>query len=186
MSHHRLAASTCPPDGPLAATYVVDTNVLLVANGQHPGVSSEGVARCAAWLRALMETGRVALDEGFEIVREYQHKTHASDGKGAGDVFLRWILHRLDDAARCDLVKLTPHPIRGYESFPDDPLLSAFDASDRKFVAVAMAHPEHPTILQASDSKWLDWSPALARHGVRVHFLCESALQAFHVHKFGK
>jgi hypothetical protein len=53
-----------------------------------------------------MHTGRIALDEGFEIVREYQHKTHASDGQGAGDAFLRWVLHQLDNPARCDLVKL--------------------------------------------------------------------------------
>ena len=166
--------------------YVVDTNVILVANGQHPGVSADCTRRCALWLETLMATGRVALDEGYEIVREYQHKTHASNGQGAGDAFLRWVLHRLDDPARCDLVKIAPHALRGYEDFPDDPRLASFDAADRKFVAVARAHPEHPPILQAADSKWLDWSPALAMHGVAVQFLCHAELHAFHVHKFGQ
>ncbi|MFT3856190.1 MAG: hypothetical protein QM742_01305 [Aquabacterium sp.] len=175
----------CQPDAPRAATYVVDTNVLLVANGQHPGVSADCVRRCAHWLETLMATGRIALDDQFEIVREYQHKTHASNGQGAGDAFLRWLLHRLDDAARCDLVTLVPDPARGYASFPDDPVLANFDAADRKFIAVACAHPEHPPILQATDSKWLDWSPALALQGVSVQYLCEAEVQAFHLHKFG-
>jgi len=186
MRHRSRTYSPCPPDGPRPATYVVDTNVILVANGQHPCVSPECVQRCAHWLQALMDTGRVALDEGFEIVREYQHKTHASDGHGVGDAFLRWVLHHLDDPARCDLVTLAPHVQRGYDTFPDDARLLAFDAADRKFIAVAAAHPEHPPILQASDSKWLDWSPALAEHGVTVQFLCDAEVHAFHAHKFGQ
>jgi hypothetical protein len=184
--HHFGANKPAPPDGPQAATYVVDTNVILVANGQHPDVSLECSRRCARWLEDLMHTGRIALDEGFEIVREYQHKTHASDGQGAGDAFLRWVLHQLDNPARCDLVKLDSNHMRGYEAFPDDPELAAFDPMDRKFVAVARLHPESPPILQAADCKWLDWSSALAKHGVRVQFLCDADLHRFHLHKFGE
>lgn len=189
MTHaHRpeMPARPALPDGPRAATYVVDTNVILVANGQHPGVSSECQARCAHWLDELMATGRVALDAGFEIVREYQHKTHASDGSGKGDAFLRWVLHHLDNPARCDLVEIAPDARRGYEAFPFDSALNGFDASDRKFVAVARTHPEAPPILQAADCKWLDWSAALAEHGVRVQFLCDAELHQFHVNKFGQ
>lgn len=189
MTHaHRpeMPAQPAMPDGPRAATYVVDTNVILVANGQHPGVSSECAARCAHWLDELMATGRVALDAGFEIVREYQHKTHASDGQGKGDAFLRWVLHNMDNPARCDLVEIAPDARRGYAAFPRDSALNGFDASDRKFVAVARTHPEAPPILQAADCKWLDWSAALAEHGVRVQFLCDAELREFHVHKFGQ
>jgi hypothetical protein len=175
-----------PPDGPLAATYVVDTNVILVANGQHPGVSQACRQRCAAWLTGIMAIGRVAVDDAFEIVREYEHKTHASDGQGVGDVFLRWLLHHLDDAVRCDLVGLRPHPERLYDAFPHDPALAHFDPADRKFVAVAACHPEHPVILQAADCKWLDWDAALARHDVRVQLLCDAEMQQFHAHKFGQ
>lgn len=191
MSHgHSPATSSAnagaTDDSPRAATYVVDTNVILVANGQHPDVSADCVARCRHWLQALMATARIAVDEGFEIVREYEHKTHASDGTGVGDAFLRWVLHELDNPARCDQVTIVPDAARGYVGFPDDPDLAHFDASDRKFVAVARAHPEAPTILQAADCKWLDWQPALARHGVPVRFLCEADVHAFHLHKFGQ
>jgi hypothetical protein len=159
--------------------------VILVANGQHPGVSEACQQRCASWLRQLMSQGRVALDEGFEILREYQHKTHASSGDGVGDAFVRWVLHHVEESARCDLVAIEPDAQRGWRSFPNDPRLAHFDPADRKFVAVACLHPEHPPILQAADSKWLDWRAALAEHGVQVHMLCEPDLHGFHVHKFG-
>lgn len=166
-------------------TYVVDTNVLLVANGQHPDVSLACVMTCREWLTRLMAEGRVALDDAYAIVNEYQHKTHASDGQGVGDAFVRWVLHHLDDAARCDLIHLDPHVQRGFLSFPVDVDLNHFDDSDRKFVAVAHAHPERPPILQAADSKWLDWAPHLGEHGVQIRFLCCEDVQEFHVHKFG-
>lgn len=166
-------------------TFVVDTNVILVANGQHAAVSSDCVRCCAQWLMGLMATGRVALDDAYEIVGEYQHKTHASTGEGAGDQFVRWVLHHIDNPARIDLVALQPHPKRGYAAFPDDARLAHFDASDRKFVALSRAHPERPVIWQAADCKWLDWAPALADHGVTLALLCEPEMHAFHLHKFG-
>ncbi|HET8870536.1 MAG TPA: hypothetical protein VFM48_08825 [Aquabacterium sp.] len=166
-------------------TWVVDTNVILVANGQHQGVDAASTEVCARWLEALMQTGRLALDDRHEIIGEYLHKTHASDGAGVGDAFLRWVLHNQDNPARIDLVSVEPDARRGYVAFPDDPRLARFDASDRKFVAVARSHPECPAIWQATDSKWLDWAPALADHGVQVRFLCTSVVAAFHRHKFG-
>ena len=183
------AEPTLPPDTePLpdaTGTWVVDTNVILVANGQHQGVDAASVRTCARWLQALMQTGRLALDDRHEIVGEYQHKTHASDGQGVGDAFLRWVLHNQDNPARIDLVSIEPDARRGYASFPSDLSLNAFDPSDRKFVAVACAHPEHPAIWQATDSKWLDWAAPLAQHGIAVRFLCDEAVHAFHRHKFG-
>lgn len=166
-------------------THVVDTNVILIANGQHPAVSAACAECCAQWLQALMAEGRVALDDAYEILGEYQHKTHASNGQGVGDQFIRWLLHEMDNSARCDLVHLEPDELRGYVSFPDDERLAHFDASDRKFVAVSRLHPEHPPIWQAADSKWLDWAPALAEHEVRIMLLCEPEMHQFHIHKFG-
>ncbi len=197
MSHHAHFPLPETPDGPRAATYVVDTNVILVANGQHEHVSVACQQRCAHWLQGLMAQGRIALDSGFEILREYQHKTQLQALPDAmpptgeavkdrvGDAFVRWALHHVNDAARCDLIDLEPDASKGWRSFPDDPRLAHFDPSDRKFVAVAALHPERPPILQAADSKWLDWRGALAEHGVAVQMLCEPEMQQFHLHKFG-
>lgn len=175
--------------GPLAATYVVDTNVILVANGQHEAVSAACVQCCQRWLQGIMQAGRVALDDHFEILGEYQHRLHAAGhlgpSAGVGDAFVAWLLHHLDDSARCDQVSLMPDAGRGWQAFPDDPRLQDFDPADRKFVALARTHPESPTILQAADSKWLDWAAPLVDHGVRIQFLCEAEVQRFHRHKFG-
>lgn len=167
-------------------TKVVDTNVILVANGQHPDVSATCVAACAKRLHGVMQSGRVALDDGYRVLKEYQHKTNAKTGKHPGDVFVKWLLRNNANPARCDLVPLEEHEERGFASFPADERLARFDPPDRKFVAVSAAHPDHPPILQASDSKWLDWSLALRDHGIEVEFLCCADIESFDAKKKGR
>ena len=48
---------------------------------------------------------------------------------------------------------------------------------DRKFVAVACAHPGQPSILQAVDSKWSNFLGALTQHGVTIEYLCPANMQ---------
>lgn len=167
-------------------TYVIDTNVILVANGQHADVSSGCTAACAQRLYDVKQTGRVAIDNAYKILLEYQRKTTPSIGKGAGDAFLKWLLQNASNPQRCDQVALTEHDDRRFESFPDDPRLESFDPPDRKFVAVAAAHPDKPPILQAADSKWLDWAPALRDHGIDVEFLCPKDVLKFDNKKKGR
>ncbi len=167
-------------------TSVVDTNVILVANGQHGDVSPDCVTACARRLEAIMSGQRIALDEGFEILSEYQNKTTPKTSNRPGDAFVKWALRNNANPQWCDLVKLTPHSKRGYESFPEDDRLANFDPPDRKFVAVTAAHKERPPILQAADSKWIDWEVALKDHGISVEFLCPKDIKRFHKKKFGK
>jgi hypothetical protein len=166
-------------------TVVVDTNVILVANGQHEGVGAQCVANCGQRLREIMANDRVAIDDRYEIIVEYQNKTSPRAGKRPGDAFLKWLLRNNANPQRCDQVHLAANPARGFESFPDDPQLANFDLPDRKFVAVAAAHPEKPPILQAADSKWVDWSVPLAEHGVSVDFLCRKDILRFRQNKVG-
>lgn len=167
-------------------TVIVDTNVILVANGQHEDVGEACVASCARRLQAIMVGGRIALDDGYRILKEYQHKTSPHLGKRAGDAFLKWLLRNCANPQRCDQVALVDDALRGFESFPDDARLAAFDPPDRKFVAVACAHDGHPPIAQAADSKWLDWEAALKDHGVTVDFLCPADIQGFDDQKKGR
>ncbi len=158
---------------------IVDTNVILVANRQHAGVSDACIVSCAQRLHAIMTSGRVAIDDGYRILNEYQNKTTPHVGKRPGDAFVKWLLRNNANDEKCDRVKLADHPERGFESFPDDPRLENFDPPDRKFVAVACTHDQHPPIAQAADSKWLDWEPALRDHGVSVEFLCPGDIRRF-------
>ena len=170
----------------MTSVAVVDTNVILVANGQHQDVSPDCISACTLKLQTLMARERIALDDAFEILLEYQNKTTPKTGNRPGDAFVKWALQNNANATRCDLIPITPDGTRGYEEFPDDKRLDNFDPPDRKFVAVAAAHPNDPPILQAADSKWLDWAPALSDHGIEVGFLCASDIQRFHNKKSAK
>jgi hypothetical protein len=164
-------------------TSIVDTNVILVANRQHQDVSPQCIANCTNALQLLMQKGKLAIDDRFRILLEYQNKTQPNKGKGPGDAFVKWALQNNANPARCDRVPIVAHAERKYESFPDDADLVTFDPPDRKFVAVSAAHPEKPPILQAADSKWLVWAPALKRYGVHVEFLCKDDIQRFQKNK---
>ena len=163
---------------------VIDTNVLLVANGQHPDVSAACVATCVERLQTMQAEGTVVLDNGHRILGEYLHKTQANRPRGVGDLFLKWLLRNEANPQRVEQVTLTETGEGGFAEFPGAELQEHFDPSDRKFAAVAHAHPDHPPIWQAADSKWLDWWPALAAGGVRVDFLCPQDACRFHHDKF--
>lgn len=164
---------------------VVDTNVVLVANGQHADVSPDCVKSCVLALQGIMRSGKLALDDRFLILREYQNKTLPKKGNRPGDAFVKWALNNRCNVKWVDQVTLLEHDERGFESFPNDTDLANFDAPDRKFVAVSGAHLDKPFIAQATDSKWLDWAPALKRHGIEVSFLCKADIHQFHENKFG-
>lgn len=163
---------------------VIDTNVLLVANGQHADMSAAGVSECVRRLQTMQAGGTVVIDDGYRIVGEYLHKSRPNAQKGAGDVFLKWLLQNTSNSGRVDSVSLTELAPNHYAEFPDPALAPQFDAPDRKFAAVAHAHPDKPPVWQAADSKWLDWWPALAAKGVRVDFLCPEDACRFYAKKF--
>lgn len=160
-------------------TVVVDTNVILTANRQHADVSEACIVSCAKRLHEIVTSGRVAIDDEYRILKEYQNGTTPHIGKRPGDAFVKWLLRNNANPLRCDQVKLMDHAERGYESFPQDDRLDAFDPADRKFVAVAHAHADKPPILQATDSKWIDWASALSDQGVGVEFLCPTDIRTF-------
>lgn len=162
---------------------VIDTNVLLVANDQHGEVSEDCVSECVKRLQAMQKNGIVVIDDGFRILREYQNKTSLNPPKGVGDVFLKWLL-RQSGSAQVEQVVLNEAAENCFAEFPDQALETLFDISDRKFAAVAHAHPEKPAIWQAADCKWLDWWPRLRAKGVQVDFLCPTDVCAFYGEKF--
>ena len=156
---------------------IVDTNVVVVANGRSEQASSDCVETCGDRLEEIMRgEEKLGLDNRWIILREYMQNLR-SNGADVGDRFLGWVLANRDE--RCDLISITP--INGseneFEEFPDDPALEDFDPDDRKFIAVALAHPEKPAILQAVDSQWWDFCDAFRRNGVTVEFICEADIQ---------
>ena len=164
---------------------VVDTNVILVANGAHADVTEECVIACIERLNELKKSGVLVVDDCYRIFAEYQRKTTPRAGKGVGDLFVQWALRHQHQTGHVHQVSITEHAPDRYAEFPDDATLeSDFDPADRKFVAVANAHSGNPTIWQAADSKWLDWWPALKACGVDVEFLCGAEVCRAYKKKF--
>ncbi len=161
---------------------VVDTNVPIAANGGSEQASPDCVLACVQHIEQITREGMLVLDDRWYIIREYMHRLHSSGQPGVGDAFLRWVLINQANPARCDLVKITPVDVNNpngtdFAEFPNDPALGKFDRDDRKFVAVAIAHPEHPPILEAVDFKWWNFKDVLYTHSVMIEFLCKEEMQ---------
>ena len=158
---------------------VADTNVAVVANALSEQASEDCVETCAERLEEIMRGEvKLVLDDDWQILGEYAQNLH-STGTDVGDRFLRWVLRNWRNPERCDLIYITP--VNGsknkFEEFPPDPALEGFDPADRKFIAVARAHPEKPPILQAVDSQWWDFRDAFRRNDIIVEFICEEDIQ---------
>lgn len=150
---------------------VIDTNVLVVANGGHPPASEACMIACIEALDAA-RARLVLVDDGGRILDEYKrHASHAGQ-PGVGDRFFKWLWDHQAVAESCSQLPITEDAARGFAEFPDDPALAAFDRDDRKFVAVALASGLRPPVLNASDSDWWEFEASLRHHGVEVNYLC--------------
>ncbi len=163
---------------------VIDTNVLRVAAGQHADVSPACVMACVQRLQAMQATGVTVIDDGYRILNEYLRNPSLTRTNEVGGQFLKWLLRHTGNAARVEQVALTERAADCFAEFPDATLEPHFDPPDRKFAAVAHAHPDKPPVWQAADCKWLDWWPALRTKGVTVEFLCPEDARRFYRNKF--
>jgi hypothetical protein len=157
----------------MSMRYVVDTNVPIVANGGKQigkfdrNASPECRIKAIEFLEKLFKRGRIILDLGGEIQTEYLRHLNASGQPGVGDRFLQVVLN--STPKRVERVELGKKDGE-FEDFPNDPRLSTFDQSDRKFVA---AGPKaKASIANATDSDWLSHHEALLANTIRVHFIC--------------
>ena len=87
---------------------------------------------------------------------------------GVGDTFYKHLLNHLYRSDRVQMVAVTPSedPARGFEELPEN----AFDASDRKFLGVAVV--AKAVVLNATDSDWDEHEALMDRLGVEVSQLC--------------
>lgn len=157
---------------------IVDTNVLVVANGN----SHAGSGCMAESIRQLVETRRsraLIVDQGNRIFDEYGRHCSRSGQPGVGDEFFRWVNENQGWLRR---VAVTPDEDRCFQEFPSDPALANFDRADRVFVAVSIAAASSDTpapnrIVNAVDSDYSHHLAALNKAGVQVTELCPETLK---------
>ena len=168
-------------------TVILDTNVIVIANGQTPQASTDCVRRCRERLDLILGgSEKVVLDYGQRILREYRRnlKDERHPRRGRGDLFMQWLRQNQWNEERCSLVHITPLADNGtdFAEFPnEDTALADFHKKDRKFIAVALAYQQTfgqaATLLLAIDRGWIAFVDALAAHGVAIDFLCEADIQ---------
>ncbi|HZI85524.1 MAG TPA: hypothetical protein VFD48_01735 [Pyrinomonadaceae bacterium] len=162
---------------------VIDTNVLLVADGRS-GMISNCQVECVERLEKVRETEQVVLDYGRLILGEYHNKLEPNGRPTPGNAFLKWLLQTQGRSVSWVTITPTTGDNKKFEQFPADAKLEeAFDPDDRKFVAAANAHNPRTSILQGSDSKWLEWEKSLASHGIILEVLCRAELEGVRMRK---
>lgn len=166
------------------STVVIDTNVLLVANRRHDGVSGACIAACVERLLNVRAAETVVLDDGRRIISEYAGNFQPARQPGVGDEFMKWLAQNQANVDRVHQVRIDEVAANEFAQFPDAQLQAEFDPPDRKFVATSAAHGDRPPIVQAADSKWVAWWARLAQHGIAVQFPCPHDIKRFYAGKF--
>lgn len=160
------------------AAFIVDVNVAIVANGKSPQADARCQLSCVRSLEEVRQN-MICLDAGDRIFTEYRkHLPMTGQDKDVvANEFMYWLSQNCHTPSVCERVAIREHHERGFEEFPDDPALAAFDRSDRKYVAVARASSHAPCILNAVDSDWRDFESELSRHSINVNELCPQNLR---------
>ena len=165
-------------------TRVIDTNVPLVIKFPD-GHSVDLLDACEELLEHILEKGLpIVTDADGEIVEEYFHKLQRSGQPSIGDAFAKYVFEQRftwDARFRPDIQPDSQLPNTYAVLGGDD---SQIDPSDRKFVATAKAAAV--PVVQAADTKWLDWGEVLRRHGVEVIYAHEDSIRAAYRRKFGR
>ena len=153
---------------------VVDTNVLVVAEGKRTGAGALCQKRAAEKPVSVQNNRSLVVDTSMEILRKYQRALTRHEGEpGPSQHFYVWVASSGDHK----LVQLHPHPQRGFEAFPADPRLETFDRDDRKFVAAAIASGRNETqVVNAVDSDYSLHRAAFEEAGVSIQELCPEEL----------
>ena len=127
---------------------VVDTNVGIVANG-NADVDPACQLACVNSLEHAMKGGVVALDDGGRIFEEYRTHFSFAGGPGIGHVFFKYVHDVQHRGERVRRFRITPSAdeSRGFEELPPN----TFDASDRKFLAVAVV--AKATVVNTTDQR---------------------------------
>lgn len=162
--------------------YVVDTNVLLVANGLS-NMSLDCEEACVRFIQSFWGQHILVIDNQYQVLEEYLHKLNTKKS-GIGDKFLKQVLTKHGRVKEVPLTR-SGNTDYDFDEYPDMLDSVDIDLSDKKFIAISNANDTTTPIAQASDSKWIGWAEALQAAEIPVHFLCREELSAIFQKKMG-
>ena len=155
-------------------TFVVDTNVAIVANGHADQADNQCFEDCVRRLESLIAKETIAIDDKNRILGEYGNHLDFAGQPGVGDMFFRYVFDNQywDDRIRRVMITPSADERRSFEELPEN----TFDPSDRKFLAVAVV--AKATVLNATDNDWNEHPKLMSELGVKVEQLCPQ-----HIHE---
>jgi hypothetical protein len=163
--------------------YVVDENVPIVANDSGrrirvaPQANDACCLACVQVLRKIVKSGILIIDALDEVTNKYRTRLQYKGQPGVGDAFYKHVVDHQYNRKRVRRISVTRHDDREFEEFPAVEALATFDRSDRIFVALALAAPENPEVLNALDSDYSEHDEALKSVGVKVRELCPQCIR---------
>jgi len=148
---------------------VVDTNVLVVANGRATHVDEACRLSCVDELARLARNEVVCVDDKGLILREYERRTEQRGQAEPGTVFFKHVWQKMGDPNRIHVASVDPLDPEGRDF--SDPVLPRNNLKkDAKFLAVAVK--ADAVIVNATDSDWAEHHELTDRLGVDVRQLC--------------
>lgn len=155
---------------------VIDTNVLVAANGIGTHADTRCQLACAQRLQETQDNEVLVLDLQWRILREYQRKIGDGTPNSPAKRFFVWASQTTPRLG----VPLTHHATRTFVEFPTSDGLRDFDQDDRMFVAAAaVASQSAPTRLaNALDNDYAEHQTTLQEVGIQVDELCPQHIKA--------
>lgn len=153
---------------------IMDTNVAAKAATPIEECKDEELnlqKECMVFIKDFVDNpgSKLVLDADYEISKEYRNRI--SMNTPAGKKFWRWFNSYQSRISAADFVKLEKDAEGNYKMFPTEERTKEFDLSDRKFIALARTHSEHPPVVEAADGKWLGYKDVFEEYGVHIEFL---------------
>lgn len=167
---------------------IMDTNVAVKAATPQEECESEEwdmQEKCVDFIGKFVKNpaSQLVLDLDYEIITEYRNRIPSNTDMGK--IFWRWFNTYIGQIPFENMVKLDKDSEGNYVMFPLEARTKEFDRSDRKFVALARMHSEHPAIVEASDGKWFGFKETFEEYGVHIEFLDMNYAIMMHKRKLG-
>lgn len=149
---------------------IIETNILAGANRMADHLDETSQDRCIIFIKDYHQNAITYLDEDGFIMNEYRSYCNGSGRPNVGDYFFKWLWDNQHNENICKKVTVTAKDKDGYDFYELNEYteLSAFDKSDKKFVAVCVSAKCLPVIYNACDSDWDEYKETFLKYKIQI------------------